>query len=448
MHKTSSLYVILFSLIFSACNTNINETEVDNFFAERISGSDTLLVSKKLINISSIKKYESQIWALWTKANTKSQEEPLPLSSDTSAVEAHKWELPANLEPDATMPFFYIKKGTRPEDGYPMYLYMHGSGEKDKEWATGLKLAKKIDVGTSIFFIPQIPNEGEYYRWWHKSKQYAWEKLLRLSLANGEINPNKISFFGISEGGYGSQRLASFYADYLSGAGPMAGGEPLKNAPAENCSATSFILRTGEKDYGFYRNFLTGLIKDEFDSLKNVNPDLYNFEIELIPEKAHFIDYFPTPVWLSNKTRNPYPKHFIWENFEMDGRYRDAFYNLAVKERSNASYDSRTRYEMNIHDNIIDIQVDEVFYNTTITDPHWGIALKFKKDYKPAKNGEFTIYLNDSLVNLKKEITLNVNGTEYFKGRVQADLNNLINSCAIFYDPERLYPAAINVHLE
>ncbi len=61
-----------------------------------------------------------------------------------------------------------------------------------------------------------------------KSKQFAWEKLLRLAFVSGNINPDKVYFFGISEGGYGSQRLASYYADYLAGAGPMAGGEPLK----------------------------------------------------------------------------------------------------------------------------------------------------------------------------------------------------------------------------
>lgn len=65
---------------------------------------------------------------------------------------------------------------------------------------------------------------GDYYRWWQKAKQFAWEKMLRLAFVSGKINPNKVYFFGISEGGYGSQRLASFYADYLAAAGPMAGG--------------------------------------------------------------------------------------------------------------------------------------------------------------------------------------------------------------------------------
>ena len=94
-----------------------------------------------------------------------------------------------------------------------MYLYTHGSGPKQSEWRTGLKICSQFDDAPSVYFIPQIPNEKNYYRWWQKAKQYAWEKLLRQSLVSGHINPDKVYFFGISEGGYGSQRLASFYAD-------------------------------------------------------------------------------------------------------------------------------------------------------------------------------------------------------------------------------------------
>ena len=102
--------------------------------------------------------------------------------------------------------------------------------------------------GPSIYFIPQIPNEGQLYRWWQRSKLHAWEKLLRLALLSDEVDPLRIYFFGISEGGYGSQRLASYYVDYLAGAGPMAGGEPLINAPVENCQ--HILCRSEERRVG------------------------------------------------------------------------------------------------------------------------------------------------------------------------------------------------------
>src|SRR3712207_9049605 len=69
-----------------------------------------------------------------------------------------------SLEPDAVMPYYWGTKGEKPEKGYPLYLYMHGSGGKESEWATGLSICQRFADAPSVYFIPQIPNEGAYYR--------------------------------------------------------------------------------------------------------------------------------------------------------------------------------------------------------------------------------------------------------------------------------------------
>ena len=43
-----------------------------------------------------------------------------------------------------------------------------------------------------------------------KGKQFVWDKLLRQTLLRNDINANRLYVFGISEGGYGSQRLSIF----------------------------------------------------------------------------------------------------------------------------------------------------------------------------------------------------------------------------------------------
>lgn len=268
-------------------------------------------------------------------------------------------------------------------------------------------------------------------------------------LREGEIDPCRIYFFGISEGGYGSQRLASFYADYLAGAGPMAGGEPLVNAPAENLLNTSFVFRTGEKDNGFLRNQLTMITGEALDSLKRLYPDGYEHLVELEPGRGHAINYTITTPWLTGHVRDPYPRHVIWENFEMDGRYRDGFYNLYVDERSNSGTDTRTRYDMDIKGNDIDVKVDEVRYSVAQEDKSFGfsIGLRFNREYTPATKGVFTIYLNDRLVDLDKEVTVTVNGRKVFAGKVVPELENMVNSCARYYERARIYPCAVTVDL-
>lgn len=425
------------------------QTQVTAFFTDYLNGKTTTFKSKTKIANADIEKQQKAVWAAWTEANNHFNEQKLinltPLENGNHGV----WQLPAELEPNASMPYYWGSKGDNmPEGGFPLYLYMHGSGPKDMEWQTGLKLGLMFDDAPSAYFIPQIPNTGEYYRWWQKAKQYAWEKLLRQAFVSGQINPNKVYFFGISEGGYGSQRLASFYADYLAAAGPMAGGEPLKNAPVENCRNIAFSFLTGAADNGFYRNKLTGYTKTEFERLQKQYPDGYTHRIELIPGYGHSIDYRPTTPWLKQYSRNPYPKSVNWENFEMDGLYRKGFYNLYVIERSNDDMKSRTYYQMDIKDNHITLNVDLVTYKTTETDPNWGIELKFDKNYTPATKGKVLIYLNQELVDLNKEITVTVNGKETFRGKVTPQLQHMVNSCATFFDPTRIYPAAIEVEIK
>lgn len=418
------------------------------FFTEYLSGQTASYNHTLPIKLSEVSDNQKLVWEAWKEANNRFSEQKLINLEKLELGKSDKWDLPAHLEPDAAMPYYWGSKGEgEPAGGYPLYLYTHGSGPKDQEWATGLIICQKFDDAPSVYFIPQIPNMGNYYRWWQKSKQYAWEKLLRLAFVDGRINPNKVYVFGISEGGYGSQRLASFYADYLAGAGPMAGGEPLKNAPAENCRNIAFSLLTGADDRGFYRNKLTQYVKNEFERLQKLHPDGFTHRIELIPGRQHAIDYRPTTPWLKQYTRNPYPKFVNWENFEMDGLYRKGFYNLYVKECSNTDAKSRTYYELAIQDNDISLQADIVSYKATEVDPTWGIELKFERSYQPATQGKVVIYLCKELVDLNKKITLTVNGKKVFQGMVKPDLKHIVNSCATFFDPARLYPAAIEVDL-
>ena len=267
---------------------------------------------------------------------------------------------------------------------------------------------------------------------------------MRQAMLNPDVDPNRLYVFGISEGGYGSQRLASFYADYWAAAGPMAGGEPLKNAPVENLSNTAFYFRTGANDRGFYRNLLTRFTSEALDSIKQLFPNDYkNYRVELIPDRQHFIEYDLTTPWLARQTRNARPKHFIWEDYEMDELHRKGFYNIVVNERPDAQL--RTRYDVNIQENVVNIKVENITYTTLMTDPMFGIELKFSRAYAPATRGNFTLFFNEDMVDLTRPVTVVVNGKEVFKGKVALDTKNMLRSLSVFYDPQRIFPAAVDI---
>lgn len=428
--------------------TMAQDKNVEHYFADHLAGSTKSYTQDKIIKPAQIKVWQDKVWAAWKQANRQAKEEKLIAAKPLDKWSKGSWTLLDSLEPHAVMPYCYWKKADSTQTGrLPLFLYLHGSGPKEQEWYAGVRLSTMFKDAPSIYFIPQIPNEGNYYRWWQKAKQYAWEKLIRLALAGEDVDANRLYVFGISEGGYGSQRLASFYADYLAAAGPMAGGEPLRNAPVENCANIGFSFLTGELDNGFYRNYFTKATRQWFDSLQVLHPGLYDHRIELVPNCGHAIDYRPTTPWLRQHVRNPYPKQVFWEDFEMDGRHRNGFYNIHVNERSDKADNTRTYYEMSIQGNTINVKVSTVTYDILQRDPNWGIEMKFKKSYKPATSGKFTIYLNEQLVDLKVPVTIIVNGKQVFQGKVKANVKNMVNSCATFFDPYRIYPAAVEIKL-
>ena len=366
------------------------------------------------------------------------------LTDSLSKANVTTWTLPDSLEPNAKMNFYLGVKGDMPKDGYPVFLYLHGSGPREHEWANGLRLAKMFQDGPSMYIVPQIPQEGAWYRWWQRSKQWTWERILRILMSMPEVDKNRIYVFGISEGGYGSQRLASFYADYWAAAGPMAGGEPLINAPVENLAHVPLSFLTGDKDFMFYRHLLTKTTGEKLDSIQRLYPNEYKHRVELIPDKGHSIDYTPTTPWLAQHKRNAQPRHFIWENLEMDGLKRNAFYNLQVLEETDAY---RTRYEFTANaDNSIDIKADGVKYNATWKDPHWGIDMLFSKDLTPAQHGHLRIFLSGQLVDLKKKVTVRINGKQVFCGKVKSSKKTRKLSQELWGDPMRDFKHAVEVN--
>ena len=365
------------------------------------------------------------------------------LTDSLSKANVTTWTLPDSLEPNAKMNFYLGVKGDMPKDGYPVFLYLHGSGPRANEWATGLKLAKHFNDGPSMYIVPQIPQEGEWYRWWQRSKQWTWEKVLRIILSMPEVDKNRIYVFGISEGGYGSQRLASFYADYWAAAGPMAGGEPLINAPVENLAHVPLSFLTGDRDFMFYRHLLTKTTGEKLDSMQHIHPNEYVHRVKLLEGYGHSIDYTPTTPWLAQHKRNAQPRHFLWENFEMDGLKRNAFYNLQVLEEED---EFRTKYEFTANaDNSIDIKVDAIKYNPTWKDPRWGINMLFSKEFTPAQHGHLRIFLSDQLVDLKKKVTVRINGKEVFNGKVKGSKKNQKLAHELWGDPMRNFKHAVEV---
>lgn len=436
-------------------------TDILTLFSNSIKGDTVEYRASTPLTLADYDAASQYVWDIWKTANRLSTGEKLP--KVTSHFTLTDWlETPTDFVwkvPEGDMKVFYSSKGSGPQNGFPLYLYLHGSGnDQDKEWTYSSAWAQRFNDAPAAYFIPRSPQGGTGTRWYQPSKQAKWEQLLRQAMAFGDIDPAKIYFMGVSEGAYGSQRLASFYADYLAGAGPIAGGEFLENCPPENLANTAFILQTGDQDYYYGRAILTHSVDSILSALEATHPGYYRHKVDLQPGRGHGCDYTVTTPWLKQFSRNPNPKYVAWENYGMGGingepnRYRNGFYNLRILTPSDDRSDLRKRtfYEETVDGNTINLTVRNVVLTTdTPVDPGTGtINVGVTKTYTPATTGRLRIYLNNTLVDLTKPVTINVNGRKAFSGIVTPDMRHIVETTRFFFDPLRLYPAAVDVDIQ
>lgn len=440
--------LILFCLVPASGTVVADRTDGKDFFRQvliqgyhSVAGGLSKSAEEDELQISDIPTARAAVWNLWRMTCAETEVPAFPawdrLRSDTSYV----WTIPDSLEQKVQWRFYYGAKGEGCLGKRPFFLYLHGSGPSEQEWSTGYQLAGMFDDGPSVYVVPRIPSEKQY-RWWNRSKQWAVEHILREAMLCDSIDADRLYIFGISEGGYGSQRLASFYADYLAGAGPMAGGEPLRNAPVANIGHIAFSLLTGAEDRMFYRDRLTRKVAEALQCSDSSGLSIDGrHRVCLIPGRGHHIDYRPTTPWLRRFVRDPRPRCFEWEDMEMDGRHRDGFYNLEVIGRPCDSL--RQHYRVEMRPGRVDIEVSNVRYEVLERDPQFGIELAIDQQLEPVSGGQLCLYFDEKQYDEKRKYRIYVNGKRVFKGRLRPSRVNMLRSCALFYDPERVFPYAV-----
>jgi hypothetical protein len=99
-----------------------------------------------------------------------------------------------------------------------------------------------------------------------------------------------------------------------------------------------------------------------------------------------------------------------------------------------------------IADNVITLTVQNVEYTTI--EEIYGIPMMFSKKYTPATKGNVTLFLNEQLFDLDKPVKVVVNGKEAYNGMVKPSLKAMAESCAEYFDPERVFPASVDVTIE
>ena len=313
-----------------------------------------------------------------------------------------------------TMPFKYVRYGTKPADGYSLFISLHGGGSapadvNDGQWYNQVYLYKS-DSG--IFLSPRAPYD-DWDMWFKPALDECYQKLIEMAVATLDVNPDKVYIMGYSAGGDGVWRMATRMADTWAAASMMAGHPG--NVSLLNLRNLPFMNWCGEFDYAYNRNRENVERGVELDSLQITDPEGYIHETHIVRGKPHWMDRVDTAAvkWMEQYRRNPYPRKIVWRQEEV---VRPHFYWLSAP-KDELERGKTVRLELNGNK----VEITQCDYSS------------------------LTLYFNDEMVNLDKSIEIRYKDKVLFSGKLPRTKENLRGTLQERGDYRYMFPAAVSL---
>ncbi len=272
-----------------------------------------------------------QVWTAFCERETKNQKRLTELETN----EMHFG--------DVKMRYGLSVNGEPEENGYPLYIALHGGGYgetphmNDSQWEH-MKIYYKDSVKSGVY----VACRGVRDTWdTHANPESfpLYDELITNMVLFKNVDPNKVYIMGFSAGGDGVYIITPRMTDRFAAAN-MSAGCP-NNVRLKNLRNMPLIIQAGERDYSFRRNELIAEYDEYLDSLaKEYGGFVHEANVHF--DKAHnFRDNDPkfTPravmkdnlAWLrtgdreytekntnavsflEKHTRDPYPEKVVWD---------------------------------------------------------------------------------------------------------------------------------------
>lgn len=411
------------------------ERQVIAYFGEQLDVDNIALAPSFLygeeLQGDAIAEERAYLWELWKRVNA----ERLSVSqfADITSEEREViWDIPQGERMKSKL----FTKGERPEQGYPLFINLHGGGRQDTPdpwgnifntiaWEAEQARSHQYADAPSLYFVPRIADD-RIGRWYLLPQRNAFRRAIQLGWVSGQVDPERTYILGTSEGGYGSHRLALFMPDYFAGAGPMAAAEPLK-AP-ENLRNIAFGLQMGENDKMFHRAEYAHEWKKRLEELHASEPKDFVHRIEIEPGRGHGdIDFAVMTPWLGMHKRRTYPERISYLYYNMTADYTSESYAQGVYyldlRRLHHTSNAAMRFSLERKGNELSL-TSELVSGTKV----WG---------------EIGIYIDQ--MDLTKPIRVLHNGSEVFNALVTPNKGIMAESLALWGDPKRIFAAKVKV---
>jgi hypothetical protein len=313
---------------------------------------------------------------------------------------------------EATMRYTVQVIGDMPENGYPLYIAMHGGGSgdtpevNDEQWDEMKEYySDALDCGVYVA-VRGVRDTWDTH--FNPESYPLYDRLIRYMILTQNVNPNRVYLEGFSAGGDGVYAIANRMTDRFAAAN-MSSGHP-NGISMVNLYNMPIQLQAGEYDDEYDRNRVTAEYGLKLDALQaeyggyehrtlihyDCGHNYEDYEPTHIPVMADVaawlndgdrttvdVDSFP-PDYMDDFIRDPYPTSIIWDlSTRAETRETEAFYYMTAPYTTNQG----TIQVVNEGDNRFSIDVQDV-------------------------NGEFSMMLNERMVDFARPVTFSVNGVE------------------------------------
>lgn len=306
--------------------SGINEGEE----IEKEQGSEENMVDVALTNIENIRQFRDQVWKEYLQ--------------EISEDEVRKSEVENRVMKyqDVQMKYGLQIIGEPDENGYPLFIALHGGGQgdtpdvNDQQWAH-MAVYYKMGITNGVYVNPR----GVRDTWdTHGNPESfpLYDRLIENMIIHCNVDPNRVYIMGFSAGGDGVYIVAPRMADRFAAAHMSAGHH--NGTSVTNLYNTPIQLQVGELDIAYDRHRVTVEYDFKLDELSKTYGGGYIHNVFVHHQKPHNFDdnkLSPQKVFADNLawyqgeevetitadtnavhflegyTRNPLPSRVVWD---------------------------------------------------------------------------------------------------------------------------------------
>ena len=318
--------------------------------------------------------------------------------------------------------------------GLVLGLHGGGVGAGDAGSAQGAFSGAIGSLGFSALF-PEVLRKTE--RGWTdppETEQWVMELVKRARVSWG-IDPDRVYVTGHSMGGFGAWAFGSIYADAFGGAASFAGAPLVYWVSGKQDVQAEAIVEGYLPNFRNLPLFVFQSLDDpqvkapanvfacaELKRMREKDPGGWELRYEEVNGLGHgFPKKGPKPglEWATRRPRNPRPEKIVWQPTR---EWKDTFYWLRWEE---PWLDSLLTATVDRARNAVDLAIES---------PRSPQPLKIRQEREERIQG-ISVYLDERLFDLSREVVLVVEGKERYRGRPEPRLATLLRSCEEREDP-------------